>query len=475
MEIRLIACGKVEFPKLNKDSRDFDMGVAKGIARSIKEEGMLHPIGVRVNPDKPGYYLGVQGRHRLYAKDNLLKEELIECNVLDMGDQEAEMATVTENLFRHNLSQAQKTRAVKLWREIYIAKHPELVGKGKAGGAAMKKKAECLRKAKANLTFASEGETGEERAKAEGVSDKDALSFAKTLAAVTGVSDATAKREQRLAANLTEEQILVCEKWQLSKGQMESIANIRDEKQRAELVDLIDFGLEFDDAWDQANPKAKKATGKSREREATEAATEREQRPDLSDDAWFDRFCGEKAALLGSLAGFKADALIFRRITGPRYRFRAEVKGTLNDAKRAKVTGPFYESVERFVSEGHPKDWPLCNGCAGSGVDGSGVGCTTCRGAGYLLKSPPAGPTTVVGGDRAQRTTSPVNGAASSVLVSHPLPDGDQACAGKPGRSETSDPRAADREAGPASTFAPSEEGEENDWMGSYSDPDFEN
>lgn len=133
-------------------------------------------------------------------------------------------------------------------------------------------------------------------------------------------------------------------------------------------------------------------------------------RPELSDDEWFDRSCGEKAALLGSPAGFKADALIFRRVTRPRHLFRAEVEGTLNDAKAAKVTGPFYDLVDRFVSAGHPNDWPLCGGCGGSGEDRNGADCTTCRRAGYLLKSPPEGPTTIVTGNREDRTASPGRG-----------------------------------------------------------------
>jgi ParB-like chromosome segregation protein Spo0J len=387
MEIQLIECDKIEFPTANKDLRTFHMKVARGRAESIKEQRMYHPIAVRANPGKPGYYLGVQGKHRHYAKGAILKEPLIECNVLEMGDEEAEMAAIAENLFRHGLSQPQRTMAVKRWRESFLAKHPELVGKGKAGGAAMKKKARGRREAKINLSLASGVDTREGRAEAKGVRDENALSFTKMLAAATDVSEATAKREQRLAANLTDEQLVVCEQMELTKGQMESIANIKDETQRAEVVDLIAAAVEFDDAWRQVNPDAKKATGKSREREAAEAAAEREEQPVLSDDEWFEQSCGEKAAMLADPAKFKADALIFRRVTEPRHLFRVAVKRVLKDAKAAKVIGPFYHAMNRVVSVSHPRDWFLCGGCRAKGVGEDGGPCKTCHGACYQVRT----------------------------------------------------------------------------------------
>jgi ParB-like chromosome segregation protein Spo0J len=42
-----------------------------------------------------------------------------------MDDEEAEMASLTENLFRNELSPAQKTLSVQRWQELFAAKHPE--------------------------------------------------------------------------------------------------------------------------------------------------------------------------------------------------------------------------------------------------------------------------------------------------------------------------------------------------------------
>ena len=389
MAIQLIECDKIAFPKTGKRAQEVDVGVAQGIADSIRAERMYNPIVVRPHPDKPGHFVGVQGKHRLYAKARLLKERCIECSVFEMDDEEAEMAGISENVFRLKLSQYEKTRAVKRWHEIFKAKHPELVGKGAAGGAAMKRKAEGRRKAKAKLAVASKGDTVERTDGAIGAEDENAASFSKRLAAATDVSETTAKREQRLAINLTDAQIDICEREGLTKGQMESIANIKDEEQREAVLGEIEFGIEFDEAWRAVNPDAQKATGKSRELEAAESAAEQEEQPKLSDDEWFNRYCAEKAALLGSPAKFKADALVFRRITEPRLLFRSKVKATLQDAEATKVTGPFHNAVDRVVSVSHPRDWPLCSRCEGGGFDGDRGRCMTCAGAGYLLKSEP--------------------------------------------------------------------------------------
>ena len=455
MDIQTLECDKIEFPGADDASRSFRKEVAEGLAMSIEAEGMYHPIAVRDDPDKPGHFLGVQGRHRLHAQHRILGRPTIACNVLAMDDDEAAIAAVAENTFRKELSQAERSKALRLWHQMFAAKHPERVGRGKAGRAAIRAGKGVGKAAKArgqdgandqkvklnrataggktgagdvdqraNLNFQADGRgadgdsaTAEDlKAETSGHDDggetdgtRHPANFAQTVAAATGCSETTIKRELRVALYLTEEQHRVCDERGLNRGQIGSIAGIKDEAKRAEVIDLIDFGLDFDDAWEQADPDARKATGKSRAREAAEAAAEEETQPTLSDDEWFDRSCGGKAASLGDPAGFKADALVFRRITRPRHLFRTEVEGALNDAKAAKVTGPFYDLVDRFLSAGHPKDWPLCGECGGSGVDGDGdgVGCTTCRAAGYLVESPLGGPTTVAGGHREDRTAAP--------------------------------------------------------------------
>ena len=500
MDIQTLECDKIEFHGADEASRSFRKEVAEGLAMSIEAEGMYYPIAVRVDPDKPGYYRGVQGRHRLHAQHRILGRPTIACNVLTMDDDEAAMAAVAENTFRKELSQAERSKALRLWHRMFAAKHPERVGRGKAGRAAIQarkgvgkaktrgrdrandQKAKLNRATaggkavagdvdqRANLIFKTVGlgadgdggTSGNLKAETNGHGDAGETdgkghpaNFAQTVAAATGCSETTVKRELRVALNLTDEQLEVCEKWKLNKGEVDSIAAIKDEAKRAEVIGLIGTGLEFDDAWAQADPDARKATGKSRVRETAEAAAEEEMLSELTDDDWFDRFCGEKAALLGNPVRFKADALVFRRIARPCHLFRTEVEGALNDTKAAEGAGPYYDLVRRFVSAGHPKDWPLCGECGGSGVHGDrgSAGCTTCCGAGYLVESPPGRPTTVAGGDREDRTVDSLNETVSDVLDFDTPPDGDRARDGKPYQSDTPDPISADFEAEQAAMF----------------------
>ena len=108
----------------NKELRTFSKKFARDLAQSIKAEGMYNPIVVRPNPEKPGRFLLVAGRSRLYAKKKVLKERFIECNVLhDMDEEDHKMAAITENLWRSEISKAQRLLSVQRWHEHYVAKH----------------------------------------------------------------------------------------------------------------------------------------------------------------------------------------------------------------------------------------------------------------------------------------------------------------------------------------------------------------
>jgi ParB-like chromosome segregation protein Spo0J len=395
MEIKLIECQKIEFPKREATFRTFKKNIAEGIAHSIRTEGLYNPIVVRPDPNKPDHYLGVQGLHRLYAKATILHETLIECNVLDLDDQQAELAAITENLLRNELKPAQKALAVKRWQEIFAATHPGSGVKGHAGGAAKAKKtrktkaeAESVQgstaSASANLAdaLASEAETSEAEAKAEGQANS-----AKTLAAATGTSERSAQRQLKIAGRLSESQLTICDQRGLNQGQMESLANITDEVQKSEVFTLIATGMPLDEAWDRVQPDAKKATGKSGEADDAKDAAKPDGEPQISDDEWFESSCGDMAKLLANPAKYRSDALAYRRLDEARRIFQDQSKSTLEEVKRSGVQGMFFDAVSRFVSIIHPKDWPLCGGCRGKGTNGEGGRCNGCFGGGYRLKS----------------------------------------------------------------------------------------
>ena len=355
-----------------------------------------------LDPGNPGHYLGIQGRHHPHAMHFLLKKPSIACHVLTMDDAEATLAAVTENLFRHDLHPTERSRSIRRWYEHFRTSYPERVGKGKAGGAARKKTAQDSNQAKAKLAFASQAQNGQ--AGATKVENQTPPNFIQRLAAATGVSQTTAKRELRLALNLTNDQLEVCECRKLNKGQIASIANIKEPAQRKKVVDQIASGRGFDEAWRQVNPKAKKASGKSRDQEAAEAAASQEEQLDLNDAEWFQQFCGGKAKMIPNPERFQADALVFRRLSKLRHVFRTKAKATLEAAKLDQGTGPFLKVVQRLMAISHPNEWPVCVPCKGDGRDEVGNECSTCSGAGYLLESPATAPTLVAESKRDDRS-----------------------------------------------------------------------
>jgi ParB-like chromosome segregation protein Spo0J len=240
MQIQLIDCDKIAFPTTEPGEGRFNTRTAQEIASGIKPDRMVHPIVIRPDPGKPDHYLGIQGKHRHHAMQCLLKKQSIACHVLTMDDAEATLAAITENLFRHELDPTQRTRSIRRWYEHFRAIYPERVGKGKAGGAARKKKAQALNEAKANLAFASQAQNGQ--AASPRVESESPPNFTQRLAATTGVSQTTAKRELRRALNLTSDQLDVCQSRKLKKGQIASIANIKEPAQRKKVVDQIAHG-----------------------------------------------------------------------------------------------------------------------------------------------------------------------------------------------------------------------------------------
>jgi ParB-like chromosome segregation protein Spo0J len=406
MDIQLIDCGKITFPTTDQGEGRFNTRTAQEIANDIKADRKIHPIVIRLDPGNPGHYLGIQGRHRHHAMHFLLKKPSIACHVLTMDDAEATLAAITENLFRHDLHPTERSRSIRRWYEHFRALYPERVGKGKAGGAARKKKAQDSKQAKAKLAFASHAQNGQ--AGATKVENQTTPNFTQRLAAATGVSQTTAKRELRLALNLTTDQLEVCGCSKLNKGQIASIANIKEPSQRKKVVDQIAKGRGFDEAWRQVNPKAKKASGKSGAQEAAEAAASQEEQPDLSDADWFQQSCGDKAKMIPNPGRFRADALVFRRLSRLRHLFRTKAKATLETFDLGPCSGPLIKVVQVLMALAHPNEWPVCVFCNGHGEDEVGKECSRCSGAGYLLESPAATPTTIADVKRDDRSADSI-------------------------------------------------------------------
>lgn len=402
MDIKLIECKVIEFPKMTeatKGLRAFSKEFAEKLSVTIKKEGMHHAILIRPNPEKEGHYIGVQGRHRHYAKHKVLKEQFIECRIAeDMDDAEAEMAMITENLWRNPLTKGQQTLSIKRWFEHFQKLHP--VETGSQTGAAQKALADkrAAKKADSAGNQEAQADEGGEAAQSQSAivadNNDDASEgntneggFTDRVAAATGKSKRTAERELRIAKAFTEEQLEVFMQMGVAATDQERIAKIKDEADRGAIVNLIASGMDAEEAINQAmGEKAPTPVNMGKEAAEAKGAAKQEKAPEMDDEQWFETYCGEKAKLLADPAKYKADALLYRKVVDARHAFRAKVKGAVKATKAGKIVGPFFHNLNRLISISHPKDWPLCGTCGGKGVKDDKK-CPRCYGCCYEVKT----------------------------------------------------------------------------------------
>lgn len=144
-----------------------DAGVIKGLASSIEEIGLLHPISVTQHGRL------IAGMKRLAAFKRLGRTH-IPAFIHDVDMLHAELAEIDENLQRHTMTALEHSEALKRWKQIYEALHPETKA-GKAGG------------------HAKHG------------SANDNLSFADDAAEKTGQSARTVQRAVEVAEKISDE------------------------------------------------------------------------------------------------------------------------------------------------------------------------------------------------------------------------------------------------------------------------------
>ena len=401
METKLIECQVIDVPKVGAAVRTFNKEFAVQLADSLKVDGQQNPIVVRTNPAVPARYILVSGRHRLYGMKQVLKEQFISATVIpDMDDAEAAIAADVENLWRSPLNKAQHASALKRWHTHWLAKMP-----------AIEPKADVAKVAKAAVVAADGTDQNDRKSESDGalesvgsVEPASETQFNEAVAAVTGQSVASVRRSKAIAAAFTADQLEAFVQCATNQTDMLTIAKIKDEAKRAEVVNLIASGMEVKDALKEvlrdAAPSRYNCGGA--EADAAKVAAKADKSPELSDDEWFEANCGEKSAMLGNSARFKADALLFRAHADLRHNYRVKGKKALAETKKGGVTGPFFNLVNRVLSISHPKDWLICPECFGKGEVASGARdedvarfgpgyaaakCPKCFGGGYLLKT----------------------------------------------------------------------------------------
>jgi ParB family transcriptional regulator, chromosome partitioning protein len=112
--------------------RDLDPERVKGLAESMREIGLLHPIVVTY-PDECTIQL-VAGRHRLEAARSLGWSCIDAINAVELNDLQRELIEIDENLYRSALSPAEESRAIARRKAIYEQMHPETKPVTERGG-----------------------------------------------------------------------------------------------------------------------------------------------------------------------------------------------------------------------------------------------------------------------------------------------------------------------------------------------------
>ncbi len=112
-----MAISQIVIPEGRRDPQDVDT-----LAKSIQHIGLLHPITV-VQAQGDTYHL-VAGRNRLAAY-TYLERTRIPAHILTLDDLHTELATIDENLIRHELTVLEYAEQLQRRKEVYVQFHPE--------------------------------------------------------------------------------------------------------------------------------------------------------------------------------------------------------------------------------------------------------------------------------------------------------------------------------------------------------------
>ena len=405
---------KITWPKATKDDRTRDKDFVKKLALSIETEGMHQPIVVRPDPEASGRYLGVIGWHRAAAVGEVLRRGMIEAKVaVDMDEEEAWIARVSENLFRNPLSKTQQARAIATWHDYYDRKHQEYEAEVRARKDACRKPVGRPRKVATdadnsgpqhqpgNATGNFPGTIGAECAEpislssvvgspAEvGRSAGPPANFAEHAAKITGQSPTTIRRSLKIGKAFTDDQLACFEQYFVSPVWMETIAKF-DESERDAIVNMIASGLEPQEAIAKVEetPEVTRADGRTFEVSGAPEGSGKSE-GQMTDDEWARIHCAETIALLPDPAIFISHAIVYRAISGIRQEFKTKTKKTLAEAKKVGLSGGFIAIASKLAKVSHPKHWLRCGSCSGHGSVTRGDAqdkCRECWGNGFVVK-----------------------------------------------------------------------------------------
>lgn len=304
---------------------------------SIRDLGLLQPIVVTENPEVPGRFRVVNGRRRLNAIRRL-GWPVIDATIRSFTAVQEEMAEISENLHRLDLTPAERDRALRRYRDLFLEQHPELRDV---------KVEDRLRRDAEAPTGPAESPTG-------------------AVAKQFGLNKRTVQKAVKRAEALTDEQRAVLDACHLKLDRIDRIAAIPDAGHREAIVNLIASNMDYDAAMGEVLG------------DAWEGIVDDDD--DLSDEEFLESL---KVRRRVNQQRFDADALLYRRVQQQRIAFTRAIDWS---KLRAEVgaRGLFFRRLALLLDCKHPRDWMVCHNCV-RGQSKGGQECLDCRGGGYLL------------------------------------------------------------------------------------------
>lgn len=317
------------------------------LARSIEENGLLHPILVR-RVVAGGFEL-IAGVNRLSAIRILGKKSIEARIVSGANDSDALGQKIAENLFRKKISKSERAEMLYQWKEAYEAEHPE-VRRGYAGAAA-----------KHNLPEVEE----------------PAEPFVEVVEKVTGQKKRQTHQDladAKLLRTFSDQALAVLD---VRKVPHEARLEIAKQPEGIKLAALNDIASGDPYEWVIQN------FDKADVDMVMEARKEIEfPESDVGDEEYLRR-C--QARPLDS-KDFDVDAILYKRGVKAMQEFKKQMKVFMADAKMDKGRGPFYRMLNRLFTMEHPRYWKVCGECSRENAERlEGKKCPVCYGAKYTI------------------------------------------------------------------------------------------
>lgn len=359
-QIVLIDLNRIKSPNGSGQS---DEGMTE-LASSMRVQGLLHPIGVRTNPENPEKKLIVFGRGRFTAAKQLHWEQ-IECKDFgEISDEEAEFHMMAENLHRKILPRHIRSRYEQKWAAYYLASHPDAAN-GAAGSKAAARAAAVRR--------------------GESVTDvPDAPkppSVVEAIVAMSGAPPGRVKDDLRLAEAFNDEQFKAVDEAGVTTRDAKAIIKATKDKPaaRQEIVDLT--------VSQHLSPAEAIATviGNSAcpgiAKDVDEVATKAES--EMSDEQKVDILCADVLAKLTYQDVYRQAAEVYYRTMDARMAYRKATRKTLLAVKSAGLD-PYSRLIYRATFLVGPQNWLVCGSCSGTGTR-NGQRCDPCWGNAFTI------------------------------------------------------------------------------------------